>query len=132
MADVLSKAQGFYGLALIDPVAAATQYPHTDFVLKNLLPTHIPFGGRYDGLNGFLTYLGTINAAIKIGPLRMDEWVADCRTVAVRGEEQSVVRATGRTYRMCFVHWLSFDAEGKITAMRKFNDTAEMAEAFDL
>jgi len=32
---------------------------------------------------------------------------------------------------MRFVHWLTFDDAGRITAMREFNDTAALAEAFD-
>ncbi|RLA45898.1 MAG: hypothetical protein DRR06_06240 [Gammaproteobacteria bacterium] len=102
-----------------------------DFVLENYLPEHLPFGGRYQGVSGFLLYMTEIAEAIEMGPLNMDEWVADARTVAVRGEEQSLVRATGRKYNMRFVHWLTFDNDGRITHMRKFNDTDEMGKAFD-
>jgi hypothetical protein len=29
------------------------------------------------------------------------------------------------------VHWLTFDDSGRISIMKEFNDTAEMAKAFD-
>jgi len=64
-------------------------------------------------------------------PLEMDEWVADDKTVAVRGEDKGLVRSTGRRYRMRFVHWLTFDETGRIAAMREFNDTAALGAAFD-
>ena len=92
---------------------------------------HIPFGGRYEGTEGFLKYLGEIFAAIEMEALEMDEWVADARTVAVRGEDKGLVRSNGRKYRMRFVHWLTFDDTGRIAFMREFNDTAALAEAFD-
>ena len=68
----------------------------------------------------------------RMGPLEFDEWVADDTCVVARGREVSRVRSTGHSYDMRFVHWLSFDGTGKITAMREFNDTAEMARAFGL
>jgi ketosteroid isomerase-like protein len=130
MSDLLSRAQAFYAAALADPAAAAEQYLSEDFVLENPLPEPIPFGGSYRGREGFLRYLGELAAAIDMGPLQMQEWVADGRTVAVRGRESSRVRQTGRVYEMRFVHWLSFDEDGRLTAMREFNDTAAMRPAF--
>ena len=57
--------------------------------------------------------------------------VADGNAVVARGSEGSLVHSTGRRYHMRFVHWLTFDDAGKIISMREFNDTAEMAKAFD-
>ena len=131
MTELLEQAKAFYGLALSDPQRAANECLAEGFVLENYLPEHLPFGGRYDGPDGFLRYLGELAEAIDMGPLAMDEWVADAHTVAVRGEEASLVRSTGRRYRMRFVHWLTFNDAGRITHMREFNDTAEMGEAFD-
>lgn len=130
MSTLLQRAKSFYGIALSDPAAACTEYLSEDFVLENYLPPGLPFGGRYEGAAGFLKYLGEIAGALDIGPLEMHEWVADANTVVVRGEEQSLVRTTGRRYHIRFVHWLRFDTAGRITHMREFNDTAEMAKAF--
>jgi ketosteroid isomerase-like protein len=131
MSDLMAIARAFYAQAVTDPQAAAEAHLAPDFVLENPLPQFIPFGGRYHGREGFVAYLGEIFATIDMGPLEMQEWVVGDRTVAVRGEERSVVLATGRSYHMRFVHWLSFDENGRITAMREFNDTAEMGKAFD-
>ena len=131
MTDLLKTAKAFYGSLLSDPVAACEQYLSDDFVLENYLPEHFPFGGRYEGREGMVNYLGEIGTAIDMGPLTMDEWLCDGKSVVTRGREASLVRATGRKYNMLFVHWLSFDDAGRITHMREFNDTAEMAKAFD-
>ena len=132
MTDLLARAKDFYGAALSDPQTAAAEFLSQDFLLENPLPEGIPFGGSYEGAEGFLRYLGGIAEAIEMGPLEFDEWVVADGVVVARGREESLVRATGERYRMRFVHWLSFDGTGKITAMREFNDTAEMARAFGL
>ena len=130
MSDLIDEVKAFYAELSSDPVAACGKFLSADFVLENFLPEHIPFGGRYEGVEGFLKYLGEIVAAIEMEPLEMDEWVADSRTVAVRGEDRGLVRSNGRKYRMRFVHWLTFDRTGRIAFMREFNDTAALAEAF--
>lgn len=130
MSDLLNRAKGFYALALSDPEKACADYLAEDFVLENYLPDNIPFGGRYEGAAGFLRYLQELNAAIEMGPLEMLQWVDAERDVVIRGSESSLVRATGKRYQMRFVHWLSFDDAGRISNMREYNDTAEMASAF--
>jgi ketosteroid isomerase-like protein len=131
MSDLITTAKLFYRDALSDPVSACDEFLSQDFVLENYLPQHFPFGGRYEGASGFLQYLGEISSAIEMGPLHMDEWVTDGNVVVVRGTEESLVKSTGRKYSMSFVHWLTFNDLGRITIMKEFNDTAEMAKAFD-
>jgi ketosteroid isomerase-like protein len=131
MSDLIDKVKTFYAELSSDPVAACEEFLSGEFVLENFLPEQIPFGGRYEGAEGLLRYLGEIFAAIEMEPLEMDEWVADSRTVAVRGEDKGLVRSNGRRYRMRFVHWLTFDETGHIAFMREFNDTAALAGAFD-
>ncbi len=127
---LIEKAKGFYALALSDPGQACQTFLADDFCLENPLPEIVPFGGTYQGADGFVRYLTEIAGAIDMGPLDMEEWTEGNGVVAVRGHEESLVRATGRTYRMRFVHWLSFDEYGKIRVMREYNDTAEMEKAF--
>lgn len=131
MSDLRQRARDFYRDILSDPVTASETYLAEKFLLENPLPEHIPFGGSYHGRQGMLTYLSEINAAIEMGPLEFEEWVAGDGIVAARGREASIVRSTGRRYNMRFVHWLNFASDGRITAMREYNDTAEMAAAFD-
>lgn len=131
MSDLIERAKTFYRLALTEPKRACDEFLAEDFVLENRLPAHFPFGGVYRGAEGFLTYLGELVEAIDMGPLQIDAWVADGNEVVLRGTEASTVKNTGRRYAMSFVHWLSFDENGRVTVMREFNDTATMAEAFD-
>ena len=127
---LIEKAKSFYGLALANPEAACDEHLADDFLLENYLPEIIPFGGRYSGREGFLQYLGELTRAIDMGPLHMEAWTAGENTVVTRGQERSLVKSTGRHYEMRFVHWLDFDGSGRITNMREYNDTAQMAEAF--
>ncbi len=131
MSDLIDHAKGFYAMALSDPAQACAAYLAPGFTLENPLPDYIPFGGIYHGAEGFVEYLTKIGETIDMGPLQMAEWAAGDRTVVVRGEEESLVKSTGRKYRMRFVHWLTFDSGGKVIVMREFNDTAEMGKAFD-
>ena len=130
MSELLKNAKSFYALALSDPQKACADYLADNFVLENYLPDIIPFGGRYEGASGFLQYLQELSAAIDMGPLHMEQWVSGDNEVIVRGTEGSLVRSTGLRYEMRFVHWLSFDPQGRITNMREYNDTAAMQTAF--
>jgi ketosteroid isomerase-like protein len=131
MTDLIETAKAFYTLALSEPQKACDEFLAERFLLENRLPEHLPFGGVYHGADGFLRYLGELVDAIDMGPLEMTEWVSDGSEVVVRGTESSTVKSTGRSYTMHFVHWLSFDQEGRLAAMREYNDTGRMAQAFD-
>lgn len=131
MTTLIDRVKRMYELAFSDPARMAEECLAEDFVLENHLPKHFPFGGVYQGRDGFLRYLGEIAATMEMGPLEFEEWVVGEDSVVVRGEEKSLITGTGRTYHMRFVHWFTFDRDGRIRVMREFNDTAEMAKAFD-
>ena len=99
-------------------------------VLDNPLPPSIPFGGRYEGQEGFLAYAQQIAAGIKIEQFEIDEIFADGERVTVLGRETSSSLKTGRRYTMSWIHVLTV-REGRILDMREYNDTAAMAAAFD-
>jgi ketosteroid isomerase-like protein len=130
MTDYLERAKVFYSEVLVHPQEACDTFLASDFVLENYLPDCIPFGGRYEGSAGMLKYLGELTSAISMGPLDLQEWVSDGTAVVLRGEESSAVHETGRRYQMRFVHWLTFNSEGRIARMVEFNDTARMEPAF--
>jgi ketosteroid isomerase-like protein len=46
------------------------------------------------------------------------------------GHEASLVRSSGRSYEMDFVHLVKFTADGKIRSVREYNDTAAIGAAF--
>ena len=130
MSNMIATAKAFYSDVLTDPAAAAKLYLADDFLLENYLPDHIPFGGRYEGREGLVQYLTELSQAIDMGPLDIHAFTGDGAEVVLRGAEKSLVKSTGESYSMNFVHWLSFNEAGKLTNMREYNDTAEMAEAF--
>jgi ketosteroid isomerase-like protein len=128
--SLIERAKTFYQLALSDLPRAIEECIAPEFVLENPLPGVIPFGGRYEGGDGLALYLQRIAEHIDMGPLDLQEWVEAGPNVIVCGFEKSVVRTTGRTYEMEFVHWLRFAPDGRLLHMREYNDTAAMAAAF--
>ena len=69
--------------------------------------------------------------AIELKPLHIDEIVVQGFTVVVVGVERGTrVIPTGKHYDMDYVHVLKFDAAGKLTYLREYNQYEEMAEAF--
>jgi ketosteroid isomerase-like protein len=131
MSTNLERAQAFYGILLSDTEKAAKAYMSADCELENPLPAPMPFGGVYRGHQGFVDYAMKIMETIEFKRFDLLEWSDGGSVVTVRGFEESLVKATGRIYGMRWVHWLNFDAEGRITHMREYNDTAEMLKAFE-
>ena len=100
-----------------------------DAVLDNPLPAPVPFGGIYQGHQGFITYAQQIFAGIQIERFEIDEIFAQGERVTVLGREKSRSLATGKCYDMAWVHVLTV-RDGRIQHLREYNDTAAMAAAF--
>lgn len=129
--DNAKKTEEFYALLLSDFEAAKDKYFAEDIVWENPLPDSIPFGGVYKGVDGLLSYLGELSAAVEMTPLHFTDIVAQGDVVAAIGfEEGTRVRSTGKFYSMPFVHVLRFNTEGKVAHIREYNDTCEMLKAF--
>lgn len=125
------RAEEFYTLLMTDFEAATKKYIADGFIWENPLPDSIPFGGRYEGVDGLMTYLGALDAAIEMSPLHITDILADGPVVAVVGVEQDTrLKGSGKTYTMPFVHVLRFNEDGKIQHVREYNDTREMVAAF--
>ncbi len=130
-ADNAQRVEDFYALLLGDFPAFQEKYIGSNFEWENPLPEGIPFGGTYKGSEGLLQYLMELGEAIEMSPLHFTDIVGDGSVVSVIGVEQdTVVKSTGKTYTMPFVHVLRFDDEGKATHVREHNDTRDMVEAF--
>ena len=129
--DYASLTQEFYALLLSDFETAVGRFLADDFVWENPLPDLIPFGGSYDGAAGLLQYLGQINDAIEMSPLHFTDLVCTGGVVAAIGtEEKTLVRSTGKSYSMPFVHVVRFNENDRIRHVREYNDTREMVAAF--
>lgn len=100
-----------------------------DAVLDNPLPAPIPFGGIYQGHQGFVTYAQQIFAGIQIELFEIDEIFAQDERVVVIGRERSRSLDTDKKYTMSWVHILTV-SEGLVRHLREYNDTAAMAVAF--
>ena len=101
-----------------------------DAILDNPLPPSIPFGGQYKGHQGFAAYAQDIHSGIQIEKFDIDEIFAAGDRVAVLGRETSRSRKTSKTYTMSWVHILTVRG-GRIQHLREYNDTSEMASAFE-
>ncbi len=124
----------FMGTALSTPALAFADLVDTQVVWENYVPDHIPFGGKYEGIQELVRYLTELSMAIKMGPLEYHKFYAepDTNTVIVVGKEvDSVCLTTGRSYNIPFVWVAQFSEEGRLTYLREHNDTCELAAAFD-
>lgn len=100
-----------------------------DAVLDNPLPAPIPFGGVYEGHQGFVRYAAEIFASIQIELFEIDEVLAQGERVTVLGRERSRSLETGKHYDIFWVHVLTV-RDGRVQHLREYNDTAAMAAAF--
>lgn len=131
MTDNTERVNDFYTLLLTDFEAAAEKYLVDDVVWENPLPELVPFGGVYHGKEGLLDYLTQLASTIEMQPLHWIDIVGDGDVVAAIGiEENTLVKPTGKRYTMPCVHVLRFDAHGKVTHVREYNDIRGMLEAF--
>ncbi|NNL86881.1 MAG: hypothetical protein HKP27_14560 [Myxococcales bacterium] len=104
------------------------------FVWENFLPSHVPFGGRYEGVSGLQKYFEQLSANWVIGELVFLDFIFDpeTRILAATGvEKNGKAIATGRTCDMPFVWEFRFAEDGKLSYLREYNDTASIGGTFD-
>ena len=129
--EITARVNEFYGLLLSDlPEAYKRGLVDENILWENFLPEHFPFGGTYTGRAELETYIAEIADGIQINDFQVTNIYVDGQTAIAVGNEQSDVRATGKPYRMDWVHILRFNDAGAIDFVREYNDTARMAVAF--
>lgn len=124
----------FMETTLFTPAKAFADLTDPAVVWENYLPDHVPFGGRYEGIQELVRYLTELSASITMGPLDYLEFYAetDANTLVVVGKEHgSVSKITGRPYDMPFVWIARFNDDGRLIYCREHNDTRELSAAFD-
>jgi len=124
----------FMATVLTTPAKAFADMIDPQVVWENYVPDHIPYGGRYEGIQELVRYLTELSVAINMGPLEYLEFYAEADTntlVVVGRENNSVSKITGRPYNMPFVWIARFNDEGRLIYLREHNDTCEMSAAFD-
>ena len=105
-----------------------------DFVWENFLPSHVPFGGRYEGVSGLQQYLAQLSEKWVIGELVFHDFIFDpeTRILAAPGVEKNGKSIeTGRACDMPFVWEFRFAPDGKLAYLREYNDTAAIGGTFD-
>jgi ketosteroid isomerase-like protein len=133
-AKLVDTFKNFMGTVLTTPALAFCDLVHPEVVWVNIVPEHVPFGGKYEGIQALVQYLTELTMSIKMGPLEYHEFYAeeDSNTVVVVGEElDSVSLTTGRTYNMPFVWIAKFNDEGRLIYCREHNDTRALSAAFE-
>ncbi len=106
-----------------------THFLAPDVVWENPLPESIPFGGTFQGHEGVRRYMGLIFEHLDINEFTIAEFISQGDSVVAFGSEASLVKSTGRSYRMDWVHVLRI-ANDRIRHIREYNDTAAMVVAF--
>ncbi len=89
----------------------------------------IPFSGTFTGLEGMKKMLGIINETVNLKGFTPEKFVNDENTVVVLGQDEALVKLTGKTYHTHWIHSFTFN-ENKITHVRAFIDTLALAKAF--
>ncbi len=88
-----------------------------------------PFGGEYDGREQVAAFFGSLAAAEDIQEFTQEDYIAQDDRVVVTGRSKAVVRATGRTLEMEYVHLFTVRA-GKVQQFVEHFDTAAAADAY--
>ncbi len=130
--DFKTKINQFLAYLMTDMDAAAGMMAE-GFVWENFLPENVPFGGRYEGIEGMKTYFAQLGANWEIGGLDFSEIIvsADGRRCAAIGVERNgKALSTGKSCDMAFVWIFKTDDAGRFTYVREFNDTHVIGQTF--
>lgn len=126
--ELTRKSYGLFATGQIEEMLASCVAQ--DAVLVNPLPAAVPFGGTYEGHQGFARYAQQIFESIQIELFEVDEIFAQGERVAVIGRERSRSLKTGRHYEISWVHVVTVK-DGRIQHIREYNDdSAAMAAIF--
>ena len=126
------KLLGFVHLLVTDMDSAA-KLMADGFVWENYLPEHVPFGGRYEGLEGMKRYIGQLGEHWIIGEIDFFEIVVsedERKFVAIGMEKEAKAVGTGKSCDMATVWVAKLNESGAFTYVREYNDTDAMGQAW--
>ena len=104
-----------------------------DVVWINLLPEHVPFGGKYVGKQEVVRYFMLMAETFELGDYLLDqfEYIESGNALVVVGfEKGGKALPTGKVFDLPFVWVVKFNDEGKLSFLQEHNDTAAMGDAF--
>jgi len=93
------------------------------------MPGPAPFSGARKGPAEVQQFFVELLGSVKIDEFKVDAIVADGDRVVVLGSETCTILATGRTVSQHWSHAYTL-RDGKVTAIRLYEDTAIVASAF--
>lgn len=88
-----------------------------------------PYGGTVRGREAVKGFFESLAQAEDIQEFTQEDYIAQDDRVVVTGRSRAVVRATGRTLELEFVHLFTVRG-GKVQKFVEFFDTASAAEAY--
>ena len=92
-------------------------------------PTNVPYGGVWQGKEGFVKFLEAIEGSIQVSNFQISKLIVQDDTVVALGFEEFTVKATESACHNEWVHvWTLADA--KVVKVRTYNDTAAVSSAF--
>jgi hypothetical protein len=93
------------------------------------MPGTAPFAGARKGHAEVQQFFVDLMNSVKIDQFNVDAIIADGERVVVLGSETCTVPATGRTVSQHWSHAYTL-RDGKVTAIRLYEDTGAIASAF--
>ena len=88
-----------------------------------------PFGGTLRGREQVAEFFGALTAAEDIQEFAQEDYIAQDDKVVVTGRSKAVIKATGRTLRLEYVHIFTVSG-GKVQGFVEYFDTAAAADAY--
>jgi ketosteroid isomerase-like protein len=91
---------------------------------------NVPHGGRRKGREQMLEFMSLVGGHIENLHFEPREFIAQGNKVVVLGNYGWRIKSTGKEFTSDFVHVLTFDDAGKITAFKEYLDTAKARDAY--
>ena len=92
-------------------------------------PTNVPYGGVWQGKEGFVKFLEAIEGSIQVSNFHISQFIAQDDTVVALGFEEFTVKATESARHNEWAHVWTL-ADGKVVKVLTYNDTAAVSSAF--
>lgn len=129
--DLKKKTVQFMQAIFTDTPNAIKETTVANILVSSNQPDNVPFSKQYEGHAGLAQYVADLDRHIDRGPIEYADLYADGNTVIGLGVDKSVVRTTGKSYEMPFVHVFHYNDAGKLVKLREFNNTHRLGVAFE-
>jgi ketosteroid isomerase-like protein len=129
--NLKEKTQQFMEKIFSDTENAIKETAAANVVVNNNQPENVPLKSKYEGHDGLSQCFADLSEKIDMSPIEYGDLYADGSTVIGLGVEKGVVRTTGKSYEMPFVHVFRYNDAGQLAELTVFNNTLRLAAAFE-